>query len=200
MLPPLPAGKLHTRLLPDPAFFGKGVARVLTEALGTVPVVMTALICQYNIVSYLVFYFLCVAQLPLLCWPAGRPAVEGQAVQQRCTPACTPSCTARTDRRQRRRALAAAAPFCAPTLLPAPAPVPRAPLQHPLMQDLADYTKGRMRRVVAFSLGACSLVYVVAGGCGYAVFGRRGGQAAGPPGRLAGWGRAGALRCFSCRA
>lgn len=45
---------------------------------------------------------------------------------------------------------------------------------HPIMQDLENYSKSRMRRVVAFSLGACSVVYAVAGGCGYAVFGRCG--------------------------
>ncbi|GAB4820226.1 hypothetical protein N2152v2_007272 [Parachlorella kessleri] len=85
-------GKLHHRLLPDPAMYGPGWVKTLTQVMGTVPVVMTALICQYNI--------------------------------------------------------------------------------HPLMRDLRNYTPGRMRKVVGVSLAGTALMYAIAGGCGYAVFGR----------------------------
>ena len=72
--------------------YGPGFVKTLTQAMGTVPVVMTALICQFNI--------------------------------------------------------------------------------HPLMQDLRDYTPRRMRTVVASTLAVTSLMYAIAGGSGYAVFGR----------------------------
>lgn len=46
----LRVGKLKgVYLFPDPDFFGHGAIRILRRALATVPVVMTALICQYNV-------------------------------------------------------------------------------------------------------------------------------------------------------